>query len=77
MQALRPQVTVISLDGIGNTDALFRIIKTGSTVFTTNRIIALAEDKKTPIIIADSDDIVILSRDGSEFVVEGTVFKSR
>ena len=77
LQALQPQVTLVSLDGIGNTDALFRIIKTSSAVFTTNRIIALAEDNKTPIIINDSDDIIVLSRDGSEFSVEGTVFKSR
>ncbi len=76
LQALQPQVTLISLDGIGNTDALMRIVKAGS-VFATNRIIALAEDKKTPILINDSDDIIVISRDGSEFVVEGTVFKSR
>ncbi|MBM3130901.1 MAG: MBL fold metallo-hydrolase [Chloroflexi bacterium] len=77
LQALQPQVTVISLDGIDNTDALMRMLKAGSTVFTTNRIITLAEDNKTPIIINDSDDIVILTRDGNEFSVEGTVFKSR
>ncbi|MEW5719038.1 MAG: MBL fold metallo-hydrolase [Chloroflexota bacterium] len=76
LQTLQPQAILISLDGIGNTDALMRLIKTGP-VFTTNRIIALAEDKKTPIIINDSDDIIVTSRDGSEFVVEGTVFKSR
>lgn len=77
LNALQPQATLISLDGIGNTDALMRITKAGSAVFTTNRIIALAEDKKTPIIIVDSDDIIVLSRDGSEFTIEGTIFKSR
>ncbi|MCI0474925.1 MAG: MBL fold metallo-hydrolase [Anaerolineales bacterium] len=76
LQALQPQVTLISLDGIGNTDALLRIVKYGA-VFTTNRIIAMGEDKKTPLIIADSDDIIVLSRDGSEFTIEGTIFKSR
>ena len=53
-----------------------RMTKYG-TIFATNRIIALAEDKKMPIIINDSDDIIVTSRDGSEFVVEGAVFKSR
>lgn len=77
LRAVQPQVTVISLDGIGNTAALFRIIKASSAVFTTNRIIALAEDNKTPIILADSDDIVILSRDGSAFSVEGSEFQAR
>jgi beta-lactamase superfamily II metal-dependent hydrolase len=77
LQALQPLVTLISLDGIGNTDALFRVLKGGSAVFTTNRIIALAEDKKTPILINDSDDIIVTSLDGSTFIVEGTIFKSR
>jgi competence protein ComEC len=76
LNALQPQVTLISLDGVGDTSALLRIVKAGS-VFATNRIIALAEDKKTPLIINDSDDIIVTSRDGSDFVIEGTVFKSR
>lgn len=75
LQALQPQVILISLDGVGNTEALLRMLKYGK-VFTTNRIITFAEDNQTPLIIPDSDDIIVLSRDGNEFSVEGVVFKS-
>jgi beta-lactamase superfamily II metal-dependent hydrolase len=76
LQALQPQAALVSLDVLGKTDALVRISKYAK-IFATNRMIALSDDRKTPIIVDDSDDLVVTSRDGTEFVVEGVVFKSR
>ena len=76
LKALQPQVALISLDTLGKTDALVRIHKY-ARAFATNRIIALDDDRKTPIIIEDGDDIIVTSRDGTEFVVEGNTFNSR
>ena len=76
LRALQPQATIVSLSTLGNTDAFVRISKV-SHVYATNRMIALADDHRTPLIVADGDDLVVISHDGSEFTVEGDLYKSR
>ncbi len=75
LDALRPQVVLISLDVMGNTGALLRLNQYGK-LFATNRIIALGQDRITPIVVEDNDDIIVTSRDGKNFIVEGTSFVS-
>lgn len=76
LKTLQPQAVLISLDTLGNTRALLRLAKY-APIFATNRIVALSEDGKTPILIEDSDDLIVTSRDGSDFVVEGSTLTSR
>lgn len=75
LKTLQPQAVLISLDTLGNTRALLRLAKYGR-IFATNRIVALSEDGQTPILIEDSDDLIVTSRDGSDFVIEGNTFIS-
>jgi beta-lactamase superfamily II metal-dependent hydrolase len=75
LKVLQPQAVLISLDTLGNTRALLRLAKYGR-LFATNRIIALSDDGKTPIIVEDSDDLIVTSRDGSDFVIEGNTFSA-
>lgn len=76
LKSLQPQAVLVSLDTMGNTQALLRLVRYGR-IFATNRIIALGEDRKTPIVIEDSDDLIVTSRDGTEFIIEGNIFTSR
>ncbi len=76
LKVLQPQVALISLDNLGKTDALSRINKY-ARVYATNKIIALDTDRKTPIIVNDSDDLIVLSRDGNTFTIEGDQYVAR
>jgi beta-lactamase superfamily II metal-dependent hydrolase len=76
LKALQPQVAMISLDNLGKTDALPRMTKYAH-LYATNKILALDSDRKTPIIVNDGDDLIVLSRDGNTFTVEGEQYSAR
>lgn len=76
LKALQPPVALISLDNVGKTDALPRMLKY-ARLYATNKIIALDTDRKTPIIVNDSDDLIVLSRDGNSFTIEGDQYLAR